>query len=466
MTTARLVNPYQLFKDVTGEDLANGTITVYLNKTTTLANVWADADATIPQVNPYTLNGLGQVEGDLWFTDVVTILVKNSLGTTQWQVDDVNTQQDADDLLTSLVPKGGSFFYSEVIASGVVLSVGEVVRGDATGNNFRYNGGPVVNPESDTPYDQDTGLSNSGAWTDITIASAPVKESDIINLQDQINDIDPELNVDNFITGLEISNGADTANDIEISIGNCQDSTNTTRLKLLSVLTKQIDVDWQEGNNAGGFPSTLSITDDWYRFFLIGKSDGTVDAGFDTIGNSDASALLNDATGYTLYRQIGWVKVYESSPSNYRIVNFVYDSNLDLYLWDDLSLQDNSSNEICVSSITSTTFPLVRTNFSTLCPPNETARVTVRTNPDNVTPAIDIYGLVTSNDQADATPSASVSNLISRSTAGSNNNLFGTANLDLKVDSDSNIGIRFSVAGTQGLSSDVYVLTEGYIYKR
>jgi len=327
MTTARLVNPYQLFKDVTGEDLANGTITVYLNKTTTLANVWADADATIPQANPYTLNGLGQVEGDLWFTDVVTILVKNSLGTTQWQVDDVNTQQDADDLLTSLVPKGGSFFYSEVIASGVVLSVGEVVRGDATGNNFRYNGGPVVNPESDTPYDQDTGLSNSGAWTDITIASAPVKESDIINLQDQINDIDPELNVDNYITGLITQNAPDADHDIEFGIGNAQDSTNTERLKLTSSIIKQIDAVWSEGTNSGGFPSTVNggvvQPDTWYRTFIIGKLDGTIDAGFDSSGNSDAAALFNDATGYTLYRQVGWVRTDASA----NILGFVQYDN-------------------------------------------------------------------------------------------------------------------------------------------
>lgn len=102
-----------------------------------------------------------------------------------------------------------------------------------------------------------------------------------------------------------ISNGTDTEHDIDISAGSIMDSANSSAL-ITGGLTKQIDASWAAGTNAGGFPSALTLSaDTWYRVFLIGKTDGTVDAGFDT--SSTAANLLSDATGYTLYRRIGSV---------------------------------------------------------------------------------------------------------------------------------------------------------------
>ncbi len=123
----------------------------------------------------------------------------------------------------------------------------------------------------------------------------------------------------NFIDGLILSNNSsDNEHDIDISVGECIDSTNSIKINFDSILTKQIDANWQEGSNLGGFPSGLTLsTNTWYHVFVISKADGTVDAGFDS--SLDASNLLDDATDYTYYRRIGSVLTDASS----NIIQFV-----------------------------------------------------------------------------------------------------------------------------------------------
>ena len=103
-----------------------------------------------------------------------------------------------------------------------------------------------------------------------------------------------------------MSNATDTAHDIQITPGFARDSADATNLKRATTLIKQIDANWAEGTNAGGFPSGLTLSNStWYHFFVIHKTaDGTVDAGFDT--STTASNLLADATGYSAYRRVGY----------------------------------------------------------------------------------------------------------------------------------------------------------------
>lgn len=115
-----------------------------------------------------------------------------------------------------------------------------------------------------------------------------------------------------FKFGLTLSNNAtDAVNDIDISAGSSKDSTNALDMVLGSAMGKRIDAAWTAGGTpgatVGGFPTGLVLTNNtWYHVFLIAKADGTVDAGFDT--SSNAANLLADATGYTFYRHIGWVR--------------------------------------------------------------------------------------------------------------------------------------------------------------
>jgi hypothetical protein len=123
--------------------------------------------------------------------------------------------------------------------------------------------------------------------------------------------------------GLLIEQDVEPTTDIKINIGECIDATNQADMILSSPIIKEIDNNWVAGNNSGGFPSGLVITaGTWYHVFLISKTDGTVDAGFDS--SLDASNLLADATGYVYYRRVGSVLWFEDliTPGTYYIYNF------------------------------------------------------------------------------------------------------------------------------------------------
>lgn len=119
----------------------------------------------------------------------------------------------------------------------------------------------------------------------------------------------PRGYIDGFIMEQDAS---DTAHDIKVNAGLARDSSNTLDINLYSALVKQIDANWTQGTNQGGFPSGLTLSaNTWYHFFVIAKSDGTVDAGFDT--SLTAVNLLSDATGFTKYRRLGSVLTDASS---------------------------------------------------------------------------------------------------------------------------------------------------------
>lgn len=109
-----------------------------------------------------------------------------------------------------------------------------------------------------------------------------------------------------YIDGMITSNGTDADHDIDISAGVCRSSDNALTLSLAAGITKRIDSNWSAGTGNGGFPSALSLSNDtWYHVFIIGKADGTTDAGYDS--DITATNLLADATDYIAYRRIGSV---------------------------------------------------------------------------------------------------------------------------------------------------------------
>lgn len=97
--------------------------------------------------------------------------------------------------------------------------------------------------------------------------------------------------------------GADPDHDITIASGSARDSSDGSFINLSSQITKQIDAVWVAGDNAGGLPSTVSLTaNTTYHVFVIEKNDGTTDAGFDT--SITADNLLAES-GYDRYRRVG-----------------------------------------------------------------------------------------------------------------------------------------------------------------
>jgi len=121
-------------------------------------------------------------------------------------------------------------------------------------------------------------------------------------------------------SSLRMSVDADADHDIQVAAGGCRDSSDSFDIDLSAVITKQLDAAWAEGDDAGGLPSGVTLSGpEWLYFFLIAKTDGTVDAGFDD--NASATNLLVDASTYTYYRHIGSVRTDGSDNIDKVIVN-------------------------------------------------------------------------------------------------------------------------------------------------
>lgn len=107
---------------------------------------------------------------------------------------------------------------------------------------------------------------------------------------------------------LPANNIASPINDTDIQPGTWKAETTGNIYKVSSTITKRISDDWEEnpGVSHGGFPSGLTVAiNTWYHKFLLGKPDGTSDAGYDVA--LDASNLMADASGsgYTDYKRVG-----------------------------------------------------------------------------------------------------------------------------------------------------------------
>lgn len=158
----------------------------------------------------------------------------------------------------------------------------------------------------------DASNANAGStWFDDVIMSAPqvptgtsvqVVSYDVNNVPASGVYVPPDGK-----SGLGLANnGTDAEHDIDIAVGFIQDSTGAALIRLTVALTKRIDANWSAGDDAGGFPSGLTLANaTWYHVFLIMTATGTVDAGFDT--STSATNLLSDATGYTYYARVGSV---------------------------------------------------------------------------------------------------------------------------------------------------------------
>ena len=114
-----------------------------------------------------------------------------------------------------------------------------------------------------------------------------------------------------YISGLAVTNAADTDHDITVAAGSIMDSTNTVLLTLGSAMTKRIDAAWAAGTGNGGYASASGIAADTpYRFFALKLSDGSIDLGWDV---SETAVTLLAASGATHYRRLDWSVTDSSS---------------------------------------------------------------------------------------------------------------------------------------------------------
>lgn len=115
------------------------------------------------------------------------------------------------------------------------------------------------------------------------------------------------------IDGLILSNnGDDAANDIDIAVGSARSADDAIFMRLTSALTKQANATWASGDDAGGMAEGESLAEGTVHVFLLSTATGgSVDVGFDT--DPDATNLLADtavvAASLTKYRRIGSLTV-------------------------------------------------------------------------------------------------------------------------------------------------------------
>ena len=114
-----------------------------------------------------------------------------------------------------------------------------------------------------------------------------------------------------YLSGLITTNGTDASHDIDITLGEARDSSDTVNLSLTATHTKRIDASWATGSGNGGLASAVSLsTNTTYHLHLVDDGSGGTEAGFDT--SLTAANLLSD-TGGTYYRRIRSVRTDSSS---------------------------------------------------------------------------------------------------------------------------------------------------------
>lgn len=252
-----------------------------------------------------------------------------------------------------------------------------------------------------------------------------------------------------YLSGFALSNDAgDTAHDIAIAAGAARDSTDAVDLRLAATLTKQIDAAWSAGDDAGGFPTGLTLTTDtWYRVFLIGQTNGTIDAGFDI--SATAANLLSDATGYTLYRQIGWIRTYTGTGPDIRQFTQVGDE----FYWknpDQLTLDANGAS--------------VTTSESTITVSNAPASTSALLNVSIRRSSESAEARLYPTDVADAAVASSSSPLPTIggfATGSSANPLAFSGQMHMRLDGSAQFHARASTTGVT-----LYALAVGWIDRR
>jgi len=253
----------------------------------------------------------------------------------------------------------------------------------------------------------------------------------------------PRNYIDGFATNV---NGTDPLA-CDIAAGSAKASSNDLDGDLSVATSKKLNAAWIDGGTVGapvgGFPSALTLTaNTWYRVFLIFKATGQTGVGFDT--SSGAANLLADAAGdgYVKSRQIGWV--YYSGGV---IVPFTQKRNR--FIFEQPVLDVNASTTSAA------------TLYSLTAPPDNSAsaEIVVLAQEASAGSAND-YGLITSPDVPDVTPSSAVFNA-AFADVNVLQNAITTVNLKVPVSSSGQVRSRWT-----SNNATMKISTLGFEYNR
>lgn len=105
-----------------------------------------------------------------------------------------------------------------------------------------------------------------------------------------------------YIDGFVLVNDAGFTDNIDFSAGMCADSTNAVSIQLTATLVKSATAAWAAGAGSGLFTGSSVPSSTVLHCFVIMKTNGTVDAGFDT-----SVTAANRPAAYTYFRRVGSV---------------------------------------------------------------------------------------------------------------------------------------------------------------
>lgn len=177
---------------------------------------------------------------------------------------------------------------------------------------FWTEGSPGVVPSTVLAYDWFNMLQEELRAVVVDGGLTPTKGSET-QVRDAIRAMIAQFAAPGMIGGLTLANNAgDPTNDIDFAAGLALSEDATTLLRL-AAMTKRLDATWTAGSGNGGRATgiTYNSTPRWYHCFVLNKTDGGIDCGFDT--NLNASALLSN-TGGSKYRRIGSIIGSSAAP--------------------------------------------------------------------------------------------------------------------------------------------------------
>ena len=230
----------------------------------------------------------------------------------------------------------------------------------------------------------------------------------------------------------------DLNNDIQIEVWTATSKDWLQYIDLNTVLTKRLDAGWTVWDNWWWLATGSKASSTWYHVFVIWKSDGSVDAWFDT--SLTATNLLS-TSGYNKYRRVGSVKTNGSS----NILGFLQEGDYFIYKNPVLDVS-TSGSWYMGGTLQAISAPL---GIRTL------ALLAVGDNGDNTT-------YITSPEQNNNAASLATGMFTNYSNEnnGSDNNQGGVWFLPPRTNTSSQVRIRTS--GTQ----NIYIATHGWIDNR
>jgi hypothetical protein len=236
--------------------------------------------------------------------------------------------------------------------------------------------------------------------------------------------------------GGTMSNGTDTTNDIDVTAGECIDSTGAARITW-SALTKQLDASFSAGTGAGGRDTGAIANNTWHVFAIKKDSDGTGDILF-----SLSATAPTMPSGYTYFRRIGSIRRVSAA-----ITGFVQDGD---YFRRKASIIDVDTTNPGTSAVTSA--------LSVPGGINVTAIVNVYAIDSTPGGFLGLVSDLAADDEAPTSAGAPLANFIGSAGGGA-----GATQIYVRTDTSQQIRYRLSSSTANTL---IKIVTVGWIDRR